>query len=342
MGKHRSDDLKKAVVDFYFRMSKKSLEKTAQTFQVPEETVRRWVARYEEDGNVKYKYRGSMSYKVEQTHFDFIKAYVTNKKDVYIRELRYALREKFKGFDISLMHLSRVVQDIPYSQKKWTDKHYPKERYGKPLNYEEDKAEFFRRLKKHKIDDIIALDETNIQIGMKRGKARCYIGQRCIKHTDDNSIFQRFSLLVAISSEKVEGWLLKKGAVRHEDLKPFLENLLAKEKKRKLIVIDNAPSHKRGIDKHVEQLGHELLYILPYQHRMNPIEQFFNQLKHYMRDKVPMNEKEVREAIDYAIKKIDKTHLTNYFLNAYDPKNLDKPRNKIIRQPKKKYKDEAE
>ena len=55
-----------------------------------------------------------------------------------------------------------------------------------------------------------------------------------------------------------------------------------------------------------------------------------------------MNEKEVRETIDYAIKRIDKTHLTNYFLNAYDPSNLDKPRKKIIRQPQKKYKEEAE
>ncbi len=68
------------------------------------------------------------------------------------------------------MHLSRVVKDIPYSQKKWTEKHYPKERYGKPLNFEEDKAEFFRRLQKHKLEDMIALDETSIQIGMKRGK----------------------------------------------------------------------------------------------------------------------------------------------------------------------------
>lgn len=42
-----------------------------------------------------------------------------------------------------------------------------------------------------------------------------------------------------------------------------------------------------------------------------------------------MNEKEVREAIDYAIKRINKTHLTNYFLNAYEPKNLKKPRKKM-------------
>lgn len=342
MGKHRSNDLKQAVVDFYNRMKKKSIEKTAQTFQIPDETVGRWFERYEAEGDVKYRYRGSMSYKVDKTHFDFIKNYVTNKKDVYLRELRSELKKAFPDFDISLMHLSRVVQDIPYSQKKWTEKHYPKQRYGKPLNYEEDKADFFRRLRKHRLEDMIAMDETSIQIGMKRGMARCYIGQRCIKKTDDNSIFQRFSLLVAISTERVEGWLLKKGAVRHEDLKPFIDTLLAKKKQRKLIVIDNAPSHKKGIDKHVEQLGHELLYILPYTHRLNPIEQFFNQLKHYMRDKVPMNEIEVRKAIDYAIKRIDKTHLTNYFLSAYDPNNLDKPRKKIIRQPRKKYKEEAE
>jgi transposase len=60
MGKHRSNDLKQAVVDFYNRMKKKSIEKTAQTFQIPDETVRRWIERYEAEGDVKYKYRGCL------------------------------------------------------------------------------------------------------------------------------------------------------------------------------------------------------------------------------------------------------------------------------------------
>ena len=64
MGKHRSDDLKKAVVDFYLRMRHKSIEQTAEVFQIPYETVRRWLERYDDEGNVKYKYRGSMSYKI--------------------------------------------------------------------------------------------------------------------------------------------------------------------------------------------------------------------------------------------------------------------------------------
>ena len=143
---------------------------------------------------------------------------------------------------------------------------------------------------------------------------------------------------MGISTLRVEGWLLKKGAIRNEDLIPFIQELLARQQHKKLLIIDNAPSHKKQTDVKVRQLGHDLLYILPYTHRLNPIEQFFSQLKHYMRDKTPMNEIEIREAIMYAIKRINKQHLTNYFMNAYDAKNIEKPRKKIIREPKKTYK----
>ncbi|QIG60137.1 hypothetical protein [Dishui Lake large algae virus 1] len=237
-----------------------------------------------------------------------------------------------------MRHLARVVSDIPFSKKLWSQRHYPKERYGKPLDYEKDKEEFFKRLKKYDIDNIIALDETNIQLGMSRKKARCYVGKRCIKQTDNNDIFQRFSLLVAISPDKIQGWMLKKGAVRSEDLKPFVQTLLQNRTPKRLLIMDNAPSHKKGIDKEVANMGHELLYILPYTHYLNPIENFFNQLKHYMRDKTPMNEEDVRKAIEYSASKVSKTDLRNYFLNAYNPEKLDKKREPKRREPKKKYK----
>lgn len=213
MGKHRSTDLKKAIVEFYERQEVKSIEETAKTFQVPDETVRRWIQKYHLAKTVENTYRGSMSYKVGAEHFAFIKGLINKKKDIYLREIRDELVKKYPSFDISLRHLARVVEDIPFSRKTWTVKHYPKTRYGIPLNFATDKEEFFNKLKKHNINDLIALDETNIQIGMSRRKARCYIGQRCIKRTDDNIIFQRFSLLVAISTTKVEGWLLQKGAI---------------------------------------------------------------------------------------------------------------------------------
>ena len=322
MGKHRSVDLKNAVLDFYLRTN--NVYKASKIFQIPEETIRRWVQRYFESGNVNYHYRGSMSYKVEQQHFDHIKHILTQYKDTYLRDLKELMKNNFPNFDISLTHLSRVVKDIPYSRKLWTHRHYPKPRFGIPLNFDKDKAEFFRKLKKYHIDDMIAIDETSIQVGLDRKRARCYIGQRCTKKTDDNIIFQRFSLLVAISPKGIETCHLKKGAIVAEDIQLVVKSLLSRKKNKKLVIMDNAPSHKKGMENTIQNMAHELLYILPYTHYLNPIENFFNQLKHFIKDKVPMNEQEIKESIQYVISKIRPEQLKRYFLNAYEPEQIEK------------------
>ena len=337
MGKHRSNDLKNAVTNYYLQ-NNTTFAKTSEVFNIPEETIRRWLNRYKSEGHVRYKYRGSMSYKLTQKHFDYIKQFISEHKDVYLKELQLELADKL-NLNISLMHLSRVVHDINYTRKLWTREHYPKERYGVPLDYQENLKAFTDVIKRYDFDDMICIDETNIQLGMDRSRARCYIGKRCIKKTDNNAIFQRFSLLVAISTKRVEGWLLQKGAIKSEDLKPFIEDITKQKRRKRLIIIDNAPSHKKGLDKHVANLHHELLYILPYQHKLNPIENFFNQLKHYIRDRKPMNEKEVRTAIEYAIRMIRPEQLKAYYMYAYAPEKLDKPIKRRQKQyPKKIYK----
>lgn len=340
MGSHRSLDLKEAVVAYYERLEKPSMERTAKTFAIPKETVRRWVSRKKSTGSTKYLYRGSMSYKVEKQHVDFIKELIQRKKDIYMHEVKQAIEERFPGFTITPQHISNIVQDFPFSRKLWTKRHYPQTRYGRELNLERDKAAFFAELRKFSLNDIIALDETSIEIGLSRGRARCYLGQRCLKTTDNNAIFQRFSLLMAISVYGVERWFLKKGAVQTDELHAFLDPILARQPHKKLVVMDNAPIHKNKTDQFVRERGHELLYSLPYQHYLNPIENFFNQLKHYMRDKVPLNEQEVKVSIEYAITKITQKHLQNYFLNAYDPEKF-AVKNRQNRNSKRNYKENS-
>lgn len=52
-----------------------------------------------------------------------------------------------------------------------------------------------------------------------------------------------------------------------------------------------------------------------------------------------MNEQEVTESIKYAISKVNPEHLKKYFLNAYNPEDIEKPKRRLVRrQPKKNYK----
>lgn len=86
MTRHRSTDLKKAVIDYYFRMKQKSIHDTAEVFQLPDETVRRWIKQYNKTGEIDNNYRQAVSYKVTQEHFDFIKKYLVKHKDAHKRE----------------------------------------------------------------------------------------------------------------------------------------------------------------------------------------------------------------------------------------------------------------
>jgi transposase len=47
--------------------------------------------------------------------------------------------------------------------------------------------------------------------------------------------------------------------------------------------------------------GNEVVYTLPYSPRLNPIEQFFNQLKHYMKVERSMNLRELKESVKRAL-----------------------------------------
>lgn len=64
--------------------------------------------------------------------------------------------------------------------------------------------------------------------------------------------------------------------------------------------------------------GNNLLYCVPYHLETNPIEEFFSQLKHYIRKTSPQNYKEISEKIKNILNtKIKKKHLENYFKHSF-------------------------
>ena len=74
--------------------------------------------------------------------------------------------------------------------------------------------------------------------------SRCRLGKRCVIKTDDNIVFQKFTLLVAISNSKCIGYkLYQKGGMTKERLVDFLENNVFNKYKNHLIILDNAGSH---------------------------------------------------------------------------------------------------
>lgn len=78
---------------------------------------------------------------------------------------------------------------------------------------------------------------------------------------------------------------------------------------------------KENVKNTISESGNKLLYTCPYHPRLNTIENWFNQLKHYIKQDKPKNFNELKESLKNSINKIKKEHYENYFIYAYNKKS---------------------
>jgi len=145
-----------------------------------------------------------------------------------------------------------------------------------------------------------------------------FLSETIIK-TDDNAVFTKYSLVVAITNKKCIGYsLYQKGAVNSDRFNEFIKNI-CDNVKNKLIILDNGQIHKKeSTKKIIKDSGNFLLYTCPYHSRLNAIENFFNQMKHYLKLYKSKNYNELTLNLKKSIKNIKKDHYKNYFIYAYN------------------------
>jgi transposase len=167
----------------------------------------------------------------------------------------------------------------------------------------------------------ICLDETSIYLNMTLTYGRSKSGTRVIKKTNKYP-YKRYNLLCAISADKVIGWKLypeRKGGVKTADILEFYDEFIHTKYKNYLVIMDNAVIHKSKIIREtIENDNNHLLYSVPYHPETNSIEEFFSQLKHYIKKESPNTYEDIYNVISNILeKKITKEHLTNYLNHSY-------------------------
>ena len=109
------------------------------------------------------------------------------------------------------------------------------------------------------------------------------------------------------------GW-----TVNAERFNDFLK-IICSNVKNKLIILDNGKIHKKDETKKIiKDSGNFLLYTVPYHPRLNTIEHWFNQVKHYMKLDNVFTYDELKDNLKRSVRKIKKEHYTNYFIYAYN------------------------
>ena len=319
MSKHKSEDYKLSAVKYYLN-NDISLDDVSKIFDCPKQSLYRWVKRYNNENSIKRHSRKSISYKITREHVKYMIDKLKENEQITMEELCKIVKKKYKDFDITSQHLGQVIRDNNITRKRTRHEHYPKERYGKPTDIKKELKAFYKEVSKYPLDKIICLDETSIQPSMIMEFSKCELGKRCIIKTDDNYVFRKFTLLCAISNSKCVGaTMYEKGGMTKERFVEFLEENIFNKYKNHLIILDNAGSHNNEYVKQaILNSGNKYLFSLPYTPKTNAIEQYFNQIKHYLKlNKKVLKFDELVEEVKYAIKQVKKENYKNYFENAY-------------------------
>jgi len=297
----------------------------------------RWIERYKNEGNVNIHYRKPVAYKVKKEYVKFLVDEINKNKTITLHELNQKLKDKYKDAKLSTTQIFRVINDNNITLKLTRIRHEPIKRFGKDININENIKKFYQEIKKHKIEDIICIDETSIKSLQKRNHCYSNKGKRCVIKTQSQEVFKKYTGVFAISVNGVVNWdLYEKGGINTDRLIEFLEHNITSKLKDKLIILDNASSHRNERIKALVNKHNNLLYAVPYQHFTNSIENYFSILKSRLQKLEGLKYENLKENIQKVISEIPKEKYKNILrVLMKDQKNVFQ---KIKHEKKKNYK----
>ena len=192
-------------------------------------------------------------------------------------------------------------------------------RFGKDIDVKDQLKKFYKEVGKYKLEDIICIDETSIKSLEKRHHCYSELGKRCIIRTQSQEVFKKYTGIFAICSEGVLGWkLYEKSGIDSNRLVEFLEAHITSKYKNKLIILDNASSHRNDKIKKLINKDNKLLYTIQYQHFTNSIENWFSMMKARLRKMEGLKYEEIRENVRKVLRSIPKEHYRNIIKGAYE------------------------
>ena len=312
VGQQHSSDYKLSAIKHYEQSD--NLTETCRVFHCYRKTLKLWYDKYKATGSLTRKNREQGSYKVKKELVQYAIKRIREKPDIFIKDLLEEVKQKYPHIPISRQHLGRILRNENKTRKRLRHIHQPATYWGKPRDHNKEITDYLAKIQKQPIDKIIALDETAIYASLKGTYGRCCLGKRCAYKTTDNKIFKKYSLLIAINTHGIVGWkLYEEGAVNSERLTAFIAEHITPKYEDNVVIMDNAEFHKTQDVKQEIQKKNQFIYTIPYYPRSNPIENFFSQLKHYIKKESPISYSDINKVIEKSLKKYKGKELSQLF-----------------------------
>ncbi len=137
--------------------------------------------------------------------------------------------------------------------------------------------------------------------------------------------WQTMTLVAALRHDRVDApWLLD-CPINGERFQLYVDDVLVPTlKPGDIVVMDNLGSHKgKAVRRSIRAAGARLFFLPKYSPDLNPIEQLFAKIKHWLRDAAQRSVETVCRALGDILRDISTAECSNYFRNAgYTQPNL--------------------
>ncbi|PZA09438.1 IS630 family transposase [Rhodopseudomonas palustris] len=312
MGRAYSTDLRERVVGAVIEGGL-SCHQAAAQFGVGISTAILWVQRFRRTGSVEPdKIGGYKPRKIAGAHEDWLLRRC-READFTLRGLVAELGER--GLKVDYRSVWEFVHRAKLSHKKTL------------IAAEQSRPDVARRRTqwckyRGRIDPgrLVFIDETWTKTNMAPLRGWAPRGQR-LKASVPHAHWQTLTFLAALRCDGVTApWLLE-GPINGESFRLYVESILVPTlRPGDIVIMDNLGSHKgHPVRTAIRAAGARLLFLPKYSPDLNPIEQFFAKLKHWLRKAAQRTADAVSAAIGEILKATPPTECSNYFTNAgYD------------------------
>lgn len=164
---------------------------------------------------------------------------------------------------------------------------------------------------------LVFIDETWTRTNMAPLRGWAARGER-LKASVPHGHWKTMTFLAALRHDRVEApWLLD-GAIDGESFRTYVERVLVPTlRPGDIVIMDNLGSHKgAAIRRAIRSAGARLFFLPKYSPDLNPIEQLFAKLKHWLRKAAARTRDAVCDAIGRILETVTANECFNYFTEA--------------------------
>ena len=253
------------------------------------------------------------SNKITDIIIKYICNYVTKRGNFSVKSLRLCIKRKF-NVCICKSYVYHILKSNNITLKKVQEKTIPKK-----ISYTKQKNELHKKITVSGSDNIVSVNESHIVIGQKTNYAWALKGKRSITKIRPNT--KRYSLIMAISKNKVVKYELINKAVNGETFKDFIVNDLISKSNNNHILMDNARIHHyTKFKKYLtdNDLYDKIIYNVAYHPQYNPIDYVFNVIKQNLYRKNINNYESLTKNLSIIIRKLNKTGFEKYYNHSFE------------------------